>query len=63
MRKGKVPANDSQARSKTFLGLSLAGGKTDKSCLAVLEYFPEQKKVFLTKLHEKIKNEEALSSD
>ncbi len=31
--------------------------------MAVLDYFPDQNKLFLTKLYEKIKNEDALSSD
>jgi hypothetical protein len=63
MLQRKIPTDDSKARPKTFLGLSLAGGKTDKSCLVVLDYYPDQKKVFLSKIYEKIKNEDALSSD
>ena len=46
-----------------FLGLSLAGGKTDKACLAVLEYFPKYKKLFLTKIFDKVKSDENISSD
>lgn len=46
-----------------FLGLSLAGGKTDKACLAVIEYFPKYKKIFLTKIFDKIKSDENISSD
>ncbi|MFN7904591.1 MAG: DUF429 domain-containing protein [Pseudobdellovibrionaceae bacterium] len=63
MLQRKVPSHDSKARPKTFLGLSLAGGKTDKSCLVVLDFYKDQNKIFLTKIHEKIKNEDALSSD
>ena len=64
-------SNDERSTSKPgvigkkhrFLGLSLAGGKTDKACLAVLEYYPEYKKIFLTKVLDKIKNEESISAD
>jgi hypothetical protein len=46
-----------------FLGLSLSGGKSDKACLAVIEFYPHQKRVFLARLFEKIKTEEHLSAD
>lgn len=46
-----------------FLGISLAGGKSDKACIAVLEYYPENEKIFLTRLHEKIKPEAEISGD
>ena len=55
-----VKANDVVHR---FIGLSLAGGKTDKACLAVVEYYPRYHKIFLTKIYDKIKNEEHLSAD
>lgn len=45
------------------MGISLAGGKTDKACLAVIEYFPKFQKVFLSRVFDKIKNEENISSD
>ena len=46
-----------------FLGLSLAGGKSDKACLAVMEYYPNNNKLFLTRLYEKIKSEDEVSGD
>lgn len=46
-----------------FIGLSLGGGKTDKACLAVLEYYPKHKKVFLSRLVERIKTEGDVSGD
>lgn len=46
-----------------FQGLSLSGGKADKACFAVIDYFPKHQKVFLTKLFERIKNEESQSAD
>jgi hypothetical protein len=50
-------------KSHRFVGISLSGGKSDKACVAVLEYFPEHKKVFLSRLYEKIKSEEYISAD
>lgn len=46
-----------------FIGLALGGGKTDKTCLAVVEYFPEQNKIFLGRLFDRIKSDGEISSD
>ena len=46
-----------------FVGVSLAGGKSDKACVAVLEYYPDNKKIFLSRLFEKIKSDEKISGD
>lgn len=46
-----------------FIGISLAGGKSDKACVAVLEYYPENKKIFLSRIFEKIKSDEKISGD
>lgn len=46
-----------------FIGVSLAGGKSDKACVAILEYYPENKKIFLSRLFEKIKSDEKISGD
>ncbi len=46
-----------------FIGVSLAGGKSDKACVALLEYYPESKKIFLSRIFEKIKSEEQISAD
>ncbi|WP_413558173.1 DUF429 domain-containing protein [Bdellovibrio sp. HCB209] len=46
-----------------FFGISLGGGKTDKACVAVVEYYPKHKKVFLSRLVEKIKSDEVHSAD
>jgi hypothetical protein len=40
-----------------FIGVSLSGGKTDKTAIAVVEFFPDHKKVFLARLFDKIKSE------
>ena len=45
------------------MGLSLAGGKTDKACLVVLDYFPNQGRLFLKQTYEKVKSEGELSGD
>lgn len=37
-----------------FIGLSLSGGKNDKACVAVIEYFPKYHKIFLTKIYDRI---------
>lgn len=46
-----------------YLGLSLGGGKTDKTALCSLEYYPKQKKIFLSRLFSKIKSEGQVSGD
>ncbi|WP_413575427.1 DUF429 domain-containing protein [Bdellovibrio sp. HCB290] len=46
-----------------FIGISLGGGKTDKACVAIIEYYPKHKKVFLSRLVEKIKSDEVHSAD
>lgn len=46
-----------------FIGVSLGGGKTDKACVAIVEYYPKHKKVFLSRLVEKIKSDEVHSAD
>ncbi len=46
-----------------YLGLSLGGGKQDKACLSVIDFYPEQRRIFLSKIYEKIRNEENISAD
>lgn len=50
-------------KSHRFIGVSLGGGKTDKTCLSVIEYFPVQRKIFLSRLFDKIRSEGELSAD
>lgn len=45
------------------MGLALGGGKTDRTSLAVVEYYPDQNKIFLSRLFEKIKTEDEVSAD
>lgn len=46
-----------------FLGLSLAGGKTEKTAAALIEYFGEQKRLFVSELIPKLLIEEPYSGD
>ncbi len=46
-----------------FVGVSLSGGKADKACVAVLEYYPKHHKVFLSRIFEKIKSDDNISAD
>jgi len=46
-----------------FIGVSLAGGKTDKACLSVIEYYPKGHRIFLSRVFDKIKNEDQWSVD
>ena len=50
-------------KAKIFAGLALGGGKTDKTCLAVIEYYPQYHKIFLSQLFPRIKTEGELSAD
>lgn len=63
-RKARPSAVEKPAsRPHRFIGVSLSGGKADKACVAVLEYFPEHKKIFLARLFEKVKTEDGISAD
>jgi predicted nuclease with RNAse H fold len=42
-----------------FAGVALGGGKTDKTSVAILDYFPDQKRVFLRSLREKVAGKHA----
>jgi hypothetical protein len=50
-------------KSVRFAGVALGGGKTDKTAVAILEYYPEQKRIFLRSLRDKIKSEGKASAD
>lgn len=73
MSKRKVPVPERSTRKSgdvsknghviRFIGVSLAGGKSDKACVAVLDYYPDNKKIFLSRLFEKIKSDEKISGD
>lgn len=52
-----------QLKSVRFAGVSLGGGKTDKTAVAILEYFPERKRIFLRSLREKVSTKGETSAD
>jgi hypothetical protein len=49
--------------SKRYLGLELAGAKNLKTALAVLEYYPKEKKTFLLDIFDKIAAHKPQSAD
>ncbi|MBC7464630.1 MAG: DUF429 domain-containing protein [Bdellovibrio sp.] len=61
--KPTVAGNEKNNDIIRFLGVSLAGGKSDKACVALIEYYPKNQKIFLSRLYEKIKSEERISAD
>lgn len=70
MSKKRISTHRDKTRRKSialkrhdFLGVALAGGKSDKTCLAHLEYYPGQKKIFLSRLVDGIKTEGDISAD
>src|SRR5690348_11737461 len=70
MSKSRVRSSGRRSRSRAselkvhrFIGISLGGGKTDKTCLAILEYYPAQNKIFLSRLFDRIKTEGEVSAD
>lgn len=60
---GSSVKRDSQQRFVRFLGLSISGGKSDKACLAVVDYYPESNRLFLNRIFDRIKAEEFISAD
>lgn len=42
-----------------FAGVALGGGKTDKTSVAILDYFPDQNRVFLRSLRERVAGKHA----
>jgi len=50
-------------KSVRFAGVALGGGKTDKTAVAVLEFYPDQRRVFLRSLRERVSSKEEISAD
>ncbi|MGZ3745415.1 MAG: DUF429 domain-containing protein [Pseudobdellovibrionaceae bacterium] len=70
MSKSRIQSSRHSSRESTpvgdvirFVGLSLGGGKADKACMAILEYYPKHHKVFLAKIFDRIKTEDNISAD
>lgn len=49
--------------ARGYLGLELSGAKNEKTTLAVLEFYPREKKLFLLEIYERISGVEDESSD
>jgi len=64
-RNRRVQAKPTKTSLKVhrFIGISLGGGKTDKTCLSIIEYYPAQNKIFLSRLFDRIKTEGEVSAD
>lgn len=41
----------------------MSGGKSDKACLAVVDYYPDSNRLFLNRIFDRIKAEEFISAD
>lgn len=48
---------------KRFIGISIGGGKSDTTCLSVLDYYPQQHKLFLVKLYDRIHSDPDETAD
>ncbi len=53
----------SSSEALRFVGVSLSGGKSDKACISIIEYYADQKRIFVSRLFEKIKFDDDLSAD
>ncbi len=58
-----APHTQMDLKVHRFLGVALGGGKTDRTRLALIEYFPQQKKIFLSRLFDRISSELNTSGD
>lgn len=57
------PRNQGNVNLFRFIGIDLSGGKNDRTSLAVLDYYPREKKLFLTHVYEKIDQAGDVSAD
>lgn len=48
---------------RRYIGLELLGAKNQKTALAVLEYYPQERKIFLTDIYDRVIHAENQSSD
>lgn len=62
---GKKEGTDKKEghRFTRFLGLSLSGGKSDKACLAVVDYYQGSHRLFLNRIFDRVRTEEFISAD
>lgn len=54
----------SALRFVRFIGVSLGGGKTDRTALSIVDYYPDKKRLFLRSLQDKVSSKgESLGDD
>ena len=56
-------STSSSIKSHCFVGLCLRGSKTDTTSLAVLEYYPKEKKIFLRHIYSSLQSTQKISGD
>jgi hypothetical protein len=61
-KKSRDKSNDVESNVK-FAGLSTSSVKVEKTALCILEYYPKQERIFLSRLYEKFKNDSEESAD
>lgn len=61
-KKNRDKSNDIESNLK-FAGLSTSSVKVEKTALCILEYYPKQGRIFLSRLYEKFKNDSEQSAD
>lgn len=67
LKAGKsIPPQSGPSAAKNFvrfMGLALSGGKSDKSCLAIVDFYESSNRLFLNRIFDRVKAEEFISSD
>lgn len=61
--KGVRPSSSASLKCYRFIGISLGGGKSDRTSIAVLEYYPGPQKLVLSKVLERLRGEGEISAD
>ena len=59
----RAPSESKGLTVHRFAGVALGGGKTERTAVAVIEFYPESKRIFLRALRDKVKSEGLVSSD
>lgn len=66
-KKNLWPAEDRRSavplKYHRFVGISLGGGKSDRTSITVLEYYSDQNKLIISRVMDRLKTEGELSSD
>ncbi len=59
----RAPSDSKGLTVHRFAGVALGGGKTERTAVAVIEYYPESRRIFLRALRDRVKSDEESSSD